>query len=382
MRIKRSVLLLSMALLACRQAQVEVPGPIGRDAYEARLAREGGMPLPAPDLIVLAESACLQIESELDRLAEELSPGRGWRQLFTELAKQHPADTGDLLERYRQEIDQAAAFVAAEGLVTLPPKPPRVVEVGNIAFRQHFPLALYLEGQLAVTTTAGREPDPDYLANHCEICIAPLAVHEAYPGHHVGFFHLDQSELQQDYPDGVADRLLEPVRNKFLIEGWGLYAELLMLEHGYYEGDPGAAIGAWRMLLLRALRAKIDAQLHSGDLDAETAVSIYEQRLGMSRDAAATEVRRHLLEATMKASYFVGLLEILELRREVRRQSPSMTDREFHDRLIRWSLRIPDIARVSFGIELAPLDVAKDQLVVGASTGVAEASRDARRLPS
>lgn len=55
----------------------------------------------------------------------------------------------------------------------------------------------------------------------------------------------------------------------------------------------------------------------------------------------------------MKASYFVGLLQILALRAELERRAgeKDFDRRAFHDRLLEWPLPWPEIARRLFGVE-------------------------------
>ncbi len=56
----------------------------------------------------------------------------------------------------------------------------------------------------------------------------------------------------------------------------------------------------------------------------------------------------------MKASYYVGLLQILELRRRFRAANPELPPRRFHDRLLGPPAPIPSIARERFAVELGP----------------------------
>ena len=124
-----------------------------------------------------------------------------------------------------------------------------------------------------------------------------------------------------------------------------------MLNLGYYEGNPEGELGAWRLLLLRALRTRVDVSLHTGLLDEEGAKTLYQERLLMDVNAAGAEIRRHLANPTNKASYFVGLLQILELRRRVFEAEPGMTLEQFHDRLLRRPGPLPSVGREEFGLE-------------------------------
>ena len=177
-------------------------------------------------------------------------------------------------------------------------------------------------------------------------------MHEGYPGHHVGFWHLGK---RRDFPcSELEQRAKDNAKNMFLLEGWALYAELLMIEHGYYT-SPADLLAAQRGLLHRALRARVDVQLHTGKIDRTTAVDTYVRELLMTSEAAETEVRRHFSQPTIKATYFVGLIQILELRRRVHEHGGvehPMPLAQFHDRLLRWSLPFPEVARSLFEVEL------------------------------
>ncbi len=324
--------------------------PIGETAYTRLLEERSGSAVAPADLAGAASSAEQAIEARLEHLAEKIRPGAGWREVFADLRLEHPTDAAEVLATYRQEVERAAAFVARQDFVTLPPSLPDVVEGRNRLIRESFPLALYMGGSLAVTLSPGQEPAPAYLANHCRVCIPPLAVHEAYPGHHVAFYHSSIANAGLEPGQPVEIRTRPPL--PFFHEGWGLYSELLMLDHGYYGGDPARELGAWRMLLLRALRARVDAMLHGGALDATGAATLYQERLLTGADAARAEVRRHLADPANKASYFVGLLQILELRRLAHEADPPLTLKEFHNRLLRRPGPIPEIARSEFGVEL------------------------------
>lgn len=331
-------------------------GPVGLDAFESRLSAQAGTPAAAADLLTRSTAARLAFSERMNELAARLEPGAGWLEVFDRLRHDGPTEVDALLADYRGELDRAADFVERRDLVTLPEEELPVVELQNVALRSLFPLALYLDGKLAVTTSAGADADPSYLANHCSICIPPLAVHEGYPGHHVAFSLMGlRGKTTGEAGSDPAVRERRPA-NRFLIEGWGLYAELLMLEQGYYD-DPARELGAWRMLLLRALRATVDVELHTRAITEEDAVATYVTELGMTRDAARTEVRRHLAEPTMKASYFAGLLQILELRRQVQEDTAAGSLRELHDRLLRAAGAQPtatlaELARTAFAVEL------------------------------
>ena len=323
-----------------------IAGPIDRAEYADLLEQAAGSPVRIDRIVEIAAGAAERIERRMDGLAEEIGEVAGWRPLFEQLRRQAPADEAAVLAAYRAEMARAAEYSATRDLVTLPPAQPEVLVLENPSLRAHFPLALYHDGRLAVTTAAAGGDDPAYLTNHCRVCIPPLAVHEGYPGHHVAFARMGSAA-------GEAPSMAQLARYKPFVEGWGLYAEVLMLESGYYE-DPERRLAAWRMILLRLARAEIDARLHGGGLEPAAAAEIYRQRLLLSPAAAAAEVRTHLAKPTVKASYFVGMLQILELRETLRSREPELGLHEFHDRFLGPPASIPRIACERFGVELGP----------------------------
>lgn len=353
-------MLLAGAVLACapaveetpHRATDETPAPIGRERFEHLLATASGSALSTARLAELAADAEARIEARMDRVAGRIETTADWRPIFAATRHDHPATVDEVLATYREEIAAAAEFVAGRDWVTLPPVEPRVVEAESSIIRRNFPLALYMNGNLGVVTSPADIADPTYLANHCRVCIPPLAVHEAYPGHHVAFYHAAIAREGLELGDPVEIRARP--ENFFFHEGWGLDAELMMLGSGYYR-QPARELAAWRMVLLRATRARLDALLHSGEMDPAEAIAVYEKGLLMNSEAAATEVRRHLQRPSNKASYFVGLLQLQTLRRQAMAADPGLGPRAFHDRLLRRPRTLPAIAREEFGLEAIEL---------------------------
>jgi uncharacterized protein (DUF885 family) len=347
--------------------------PVGAERYREILLAEAGVEMGALELAGLAAADSRWISGRMDRLAGRVDGGAsGWRELFERLRADHPEGAEEVLAAYRSEVERARGFVLARGLMTLPAGPLEVVETPEYLAANRYPLVAYVGYRLAVTVgERGR------LGDHCRACIPPLAVHETYPGHHAAFLHRrswggpgvepdrepgdgveprDEPEADPE-PDREVDlelvrRSAEQFKNRFFHEGWGQYAELLMLEAGYYAGEPERELGAWRSLLFRVERARIDALLHAGRLSPAAAAG--EIAAFVDPATAEAEVARHLAEPTLKAAYYVGLLQVLELRRAVMASDPEMDLRAFHDRFVRWPLPIPQVARERFGVEIGP----------------------------
>ncbi len=84
------------------------------------------------------------------------------------------------------------------------------------------------------------------------------AYHEAIPGHHFQVaIQLESNELPRFRKFGVFGF------NSAFGEGWGLYAERLADENGWYDGDLTGQLGYLQLQLFRARRLVADTGLHA-----------------------------------------------------------------------------------------------------------------------
>lgn len=325
---------------------------VGADAYRQVLRNEAGLEMAPSELAELAAREAAWIEQRLDALAHRIDPslpaepGR-WRTVAERLRRDHPETPEAVVAAYRQEVERARAFVLDHELATVPDGPLVVDLTPESLPEGRYPLVAYLGYRLAITAK------PDRLEDHAWTAIPPLAVHETFPGHHLAFLH--QRSVRPDPGPEVRELAQKSLKNRFFHEGWGQAAELLMLEAGYFSDDPARELGAWQNLHLRAERARLDVRLHLGEITPDEAVEALAAG-HLAPDTARAEVAKHLDEPGMKASYLVGALQILALRREVRRSREEaglpFETRSFVDRLLAWPLPIPEAARLRFGVEL------------------------------
>lgn len=233
-----------------------------------------------------------------------------------------PRDFAHALETYRQAIEDARAFVAAQGLATLPDVPLRVVETPTY-LRHLIPFAAYMDPGRWTATPEGVylvTPKAD-LGAFARADVRTTTVHEAWPGHHL------QLSVARSIP--LANFLQSATE---YIEGWALYCEELMARHGFLSTPEERFILA-KDALWRALRIRLDVGLATGDLDFGTAASELVERVGFSREEAEAEVKRYTLEPGYNLSYMLGKLHLVALRRRLVDEG-SMTERSFHDAVL------------------------------------------------
>ena len=115
-----------------------------------------------------------------------------------------------------------------------------------------------LHGAAARRIAAGHLPDSAASRDLTRSSRRTLVYHETVPGHH---FHLRFGVENPRHPRFREMRALGGI--SAMSEGWGLYAERLVAEDGWYDGDPEGLLGQLDAALFRARRLVVDTGLHT-----------------------------------------------------------------------------------------------------------------------
>ena len=145
-----------------------------------------------------------------------------------------------------------------------------------------------------------------------------LVYHETVPGHHF------QIALQVENPELPRFRRIGAFGGiSALSEGWGLYAERLAAESGWYDGDPEGLLGQLDAALFRARRLVVDTGLHAKH---------WTRQQGIDYGIETSEVERYAVYPGQACSYMMGQLKIVELREKARQAlGAKFSLRAFHD---------------------------------------------------
>jgi uncharacterized protein (DUF885 family) len=153
-----------------------------------------------------------------------------------------------------------------------------------------------------------------------------ISLHEGLPGHHL------QTSIAQERQDLPSFRRFDST-NAY-VEGWGLYAESLGEEMGFYS-DPWQRYGHINYAMLRANRLVIDTGIHEMGWSIEQGVHWMTEHSSMTDAQAAAEVERYVAYPGQALSYKIGELEILALRKRAQERQGSRFDiKAFHDQIL------------------------------------------------
>jgi uncharacterized protein (DUF885 family) len=155
--------------------------------------------------------------------------------------------------------------------------------------------------------------------------IRDLTAHEAMPGHYLQLAHAN---------DFRAPTMVRAIfRSGTFIEGWAVYAEQLMAEHGY--GGPEVKMQQLKMRLRVICNAILDQSIHAGNMSEQQAMDLMMKEGFQQEGEAVAKWKRARLTSAQLSTYFVGASEHLELREKARAKwGPSFDEKKYHDQVL------------------------------------------------
>lgn len=269
-----------------------------------------------------------RIRAEMERVKSETG-FTGTLEAFFEHVRREPqfyyTDKEALLRGYR-DIAKRADPQLIKLFTKLPRTPYGVLPVPGYAEKSQT-TAYYYPG----SPEAGR---PGYFfANTYALDTRPkwemeaLTLHEAVPGHHL------QIALAQEMAGVPAFR--KWAGYTAFVEGWGLYAEQLGEEMGFYT-DPYSKFGQLTYEMWRAVRLVVDTGMHALGWSREQAIEYFMRNAGKSEHDIVVEIDRYLVWPGQALAYKLGELKIKELRARATKELGAAFDvRLFHDEVLK-----------------------------------------------
>ena len=252
-----------------------------------------------------------------------------------ELAYLDTPKANEIVDTAKRSLELTTAFVREKDLLTLPPDPVEIIVMPE--FKRGISLA-YCDSpgplEVGLKTFYAVAPLPEdwtdkqiqsFLREYNVRSIHDLTMHEAMPGHFV------QLALSNRYPG----KLRAVLSSGVFIEGWAIYSERMMIDAGFFDGDPLMRLINLKWYLRGIGNAIIDQAIHTERMTREQAMKLMmEDTFQEEREAAGKWVRAQLT-STQLSTYFVGTVEHFDLRRDIQRIWGKKFDlKTYHDRIL------------------------------------------------
>ena len=238
--------------------------------------------------------------------------------------KLFPTSKEQLLDAYRGYLDRMRPKLPQ--LFGILPKAPLVVMPVPAYIEKDQAAAYYYHG-----APDGSRPGTVYVNTYKFETrslddVESRAYHEGLPGHHL------QVSIAQELT-GVPEFRKYSGYTAY-DEGWGLYAEQLGKDVGFYQ-DPYSDLGRVEADIWRAVRLVVDTGVHSQHWTRQQMVDYFHQHSAVAETDVQAEVDRYIAWPAQALGYKVGQLKLLELRA---RAQQALGDRfnlsGFHDQVL------------------------------------------------
>ena len=308
--------------------------PGGPDAYTYFLEYFTTTKLTPNEIHEIGLMQVNRIETEMDRLFRQIGRADGSvkdRIEKLQLDLQYPNPRSDeSREQIMRDIDGIIRDAERRAALLFDRRP-----VSPVVAR---PFPTFREANAAANYNApapdGSRPGvfqyPRRIENMTKFGLRSTVYHETVPGHH---FHIALQVENKNLERFQQLRTFGGI--SAITEGWGLYAERLAAESGWYGDDIEGRLGQLDAELFRARRLVIDTGLHSKK---------WTRQQSIDYGIEASEIERYVVYAGQACSYMIGQLKLVELRE---RAKQALGDR--------FSLR--DYHNVVLTAGVVPLDI-------------------------
>ncbi len=257
------------------------------------------------------------IKAVLDKLAED----RPTNKTIVELAEKTLAST--------------TAFVHANDLVTVPDEPLQIIVMPEfqrgvaVAYCDSpGPLEKSAETFYSISPTPkdwSAERTESFFKEYNNYMLKDLTVHEAMPGHYLQLAHSNRFK---------APTLIRSIfYSGTFVEGWATYAEQLMVEFAY--GGNELKMQQLKMRLRLLINSIIDQKIHTAGMTEEEALQLMMNEGFQEEGEAVGKWRRACMSSTQLSTYYVGNMEINDLRRAYEAKHGRDIDiKSMHDQIL------------------------------------------------
>ena len=309
---------------------------IGADNFSKKLLYEEMVDTPLDRVLAIGESNLENDYNAFIETARQIDPSKTPAEVMQSLSNAHPTELS-LIPDTTKTIEGIIQFIREKKIVTIASDVrPTITETPPYARSGTF-ASMDTPGPYETKATEAfyyvTPPEKDWDGKHKEEhlrgynppVLSIISIHEAYPGHYVQFLNAPQF----------------PTKTRKLIacgtnaEGWAHYAEQMMLEEGFGNGDPRIRLAQLQEALLRDARYVVGIKLHTTGWTVEQGAKFFQDKAFQEPANAYEEARRGAYNPTY-LYYTLGKLQIYKLRQDYRKaKGPGYTLQGFHDDFVK-----------------------------------------------
>jgi len=297
----------------------------GDEAYAFNLRRFTTTNLTADEIHRIGLDHVTSIETQMDTLLRRINRTQGTvkeriEKLSLDMQYPNPASEASR-EQIMRDIDGILrdAEKRAALLFDIRPKSP-VVARPFPTFRENNAAANYNQ-PVPDGSRPGVFQYPRRIDKMTKFGLRSTVYHETVPGHH---FQIALEVENKDLPRFRQIRAFGGI--SAFSEGWGLYAERLTAESGWYGDDVEGLLGQLDSELFRARRLVVDTGLHAKH---------WTRQQGIDYGIEPSEVERYAVYPGQACSYMMGELKILECRERAKKAlGAKFSLRQFHNKVL------------------------------------------------
>ncbi|MEK6570614.1 MAG: DUF885 domain-containing protein, partial [Bacteroidota bacterium] len=235
------------------------------------------------------------------------------KSVLKRLAEVHPTNE-TIVDLAKQYLEACTDFVRSSNLMTVPSERIKVIVMPEfqrgvaVAYCDAAgPLEKNGETFYSISPTPKdwtKERTLSFFREYNNHMLQDLTIHEAMPGHYLQLAHANKFKaptmVRAIFSSGI------------FVEGWATYAEQLMAEKGY--GGPEFNMQQLKMRLRLIINAIIDQKIHTAGMTEKEAMDLMMNEGFQEEGEAAGKWRRANLSSTQLSTYYVGNLEINDIR--------------------------------------------------------------------
>ncbi|MBP3956057.1 DUF885 domain-containing protein [Gemmata sp. G18] len=309
---------------------------IGADAFVKKLETEEMLDVPLDKLLAIGEANLKRDQEAFVATAKKIDPKRTPAEVLATLNEDHPKPE-DLVGATRGTIERTRKFLIDKKIVTVPSEvrptiaeTPAFMRTGGFAsmdtpgaYETKATEAFYYVTPPETEWEARRKVEHMRQFNKTGMDI--ITIHEAFPGHYLQFLYakLYPTKVRKLYTCGTN------------VEGWAHYAEQMIVEEGYGDGDPKVRLAQLNEALLRDCRYIVGIKLHTEGWTVEQGKKFFVEQGYIEPETAFQEARRGTYNPTY-LYYTLGKLQIYKLRDDYKKaKGADFRLQTFHDEFVR-----------------------------------------------